>query len=71
MMKASEYRIANQLAKVPAQISLMGLLLTSDHHKDTLFKILKEIKVLKGIATDKLRHVVNSVFAIDQISFSP
>lgn len=48
----------------------MGLLLTSDHYMDTLFKILKELKVPKGIAANKLGHVVNVVFTIDQISFS-
>ena len=49
----------------------MSLLLTSDHHKEMLFKILKEVKVPEGISTDKLGHVVNSMFALDQILFSP
>ena len=70
MMKASEYKIMDQLTKVPAQMSLMGILLTSDHHKDTLFKILKEIKAPEGITTDKLGHVINSMFTVGQISFS-
>ena len=70
-MKATEYKIADQLAKISAQISLMGLLLTSDHHRDTLIKILKEVKVPESITTDKLEHVVNEVFTLNQISFSP
>lgn len=49
----------------------MGLLLTLDHHRDTLIKILKEVKVLKGIIVDKLGHVVNVVFIMVQIYFSP
>ena len=49
----------------------MGLLLTSDLHREALIKILKKVKVPKGIATDKLGHVVNEVLALDQISFSP
>ena len=64
-------KVVDQLAKVLAQISLMGLLLTSDLHREVLIKILKEVKVLEGIATDKLGHVVNEVLALDQISFSP
>ena len=71
LMKASEYKVIEQMAKIPAQISLMSLLLTSDHHRETLFKILKEVKVPEGISTDKLGHVVNFVFSLDQISFSP
>ena len=71
LMKASEYKVIEQMAKIPAQISLMSLLLTSDHHRETLFKILKEVKVPEGISTDKLGNLVNSVFALDQISFSP
>ena len=49
----------------------MSLLLTSNHHRDILFKILKEVKVPEGISTNKLGHMVNSVFVLDQISFSP
>ena len=71
LMKASEYKVVEQMAKIPAQISLMSLLLTSDHHREMLFKVLKEVKVPEGISTDKLGHVVNSVFTLDQISFSP
>ena len=71
LMKASEYKVIEQMAKIPAQISLMSLLLTSDHHREMLFKILKEVKVPEGISTDKLGHMVNFVFALDQISFSP
>ena len=70
-MKASESKVVDQLAKVPAQISLMGLLLTSDLHREALIKVLKEVKVPEGIAVDKLGHVVNEVLALDQISFSP
>ena len=71
LMKASEYKVVDQLTRVPVQISLIGLLLTSDLHREALIKILKEVKVSEGIAVDKLAHVVNEVLALDQISFSP
>ena len=61
----------DQLAKVPAQISLLGLLMSSATHRDALFKVLDEVKVPDNISTDKLGLIVNSVFTMDQISFSP
>ena len=49
----------------------MGLLLTSDLHREALIKVLNEVKFPEGIAVDKLGHVVNEVLTLDQISFSP
>ena len=65
LMKTSGYKVIEQMAKISAQISLMSLLLTSDHHRHVLFKILKEVKVPEGISTDKLGHIVNSMLALD------
>jgi len=70
VMKVSEYKIMDQLAKVPAQISLLGLLMSSAAHREVLFKVLDEVKVPDSVSTDKLGLIVNSVFTIDQISFS-
>ena len=71
VMKVSEYKIMDQLAKVPAQISLLGLLMSSTAHREALFKVLDEVKVPDSVSTDKLGLIVNSVFTMDQISFSP
>ena len=70
MMKASEFKVVEQLAKTPAQISLMSLLISSDVHREALFKILKEIKVPEGVTEGALENIVNSIFAAEQISFS-
>ena len=71
VMKVSEYKIMDQLAKVPTQISLLGLLMSSTTHREALFKVLDEVKVPDNISTDKLGLIVNSMFAMDHISFSP
>ena len=70
MMKANEFKVIEQLAKTPAQISLMSLLISSDVHREALFKILKGIKVPEGVTESALENIVNSVFAAEQISFS-
>ena len=43
--KDSEYKLIEQLAKTPAQISLMSLLVNLDIHQEALFKALKEAKI--------------------------
>ena len=70
LMKASEYKIAEQLARTPAQISLMSLLISSEAHREALFKVLKEVRVPQGVAETTLEHIVSSIFAMDQITFS-
>ena len=45
--------------------------MSSAAHHEALFKILDEVKVPDSVSTDKLGLIVNSVFTMDQISFSP
>ena len=54
VIKASEYKVMDQLAKVPAQNSLLGLLMSSATHRETLFTILNEVKVPESVSSDKL-----------------
>ena len=70
MLKKSEYKVIKQLDKMPAQISVLNLLLTSELHREALLKVLTEAQVPKNIPVDKFTHVVEHILASNQISFS-
>ena len=55
---------------MPAQISILNLLLISKLHRETLLKVLTETQVPKNIPVDKFTHVVEHVLASNWISFS-
>ncbi|XP_071918910.1 uncharacterized protein [Coffea arabica] len=46
MLKKSEYKVVEQLDKMPAQVSILNLLLTSELHRKALLKVLTEAQVL-------------------------
>ena len=70
MLKKSKYKVIKQLDKIPAQISILNPLLTSELHKEVLLKVLTETQVPKNIPVDKFTHVVEHVLASNWISFS-
>ncbi|XP_071912268.1 uncharacterized protein [Coffea arabica] len=70
ILKKSEYKVIEQLDKMPAQISILSLLLTSELHREALLKVLTEAQVPKNIPVEKFTHVVKHVLASNQISFS-
>ncbi|XP_071909679.1 uncharacterized protein [Coffea arabica] len=70
MLKKSEYKVVEQLDKMPAQISMLNLLLTSELHREALVKVLTEAQVPKNIPIDKFANVVEHVLASSRISFS-
>ena len=45
--------------------------MSSTTHHEALFKVLDEVKVPDSVSTNKLGLIVNSVFTMDHISFSP
>ena len=55
---------------MPTQISLISLLISSNAHREALFKFLKEVKVPQGVTEATLGHIMNLIFIIDQITFS-
>ncbi|XP_027090233.1 uncharacterized protein [Coffea arabica] len=69
MLKKSEYKVIEQLDKMPAQISMLNLLLTSELHRTALLKVLNEAQVPKNIPIDKFTNVVEHVLAPNRISF--
>ena len=58
MLKKNEYKVIEQLDKMPARISMLNLLLISKLHRETLLKVLTETQVFKNISIDKFTHVV-------------
>ncbi|PKI58270.1 hypothetical protein CRG98_021352 [Punica granatum] len=69
VIKASEYKVVEQMGKSPAHISLLTLLLSSEPHRDALLKVLTIAQVPKETTPDKMEETVNSIFS-NQISFA-
>ncbi|PKI31377.1 hypothetical protein CRG98_048233 [Punica granatum] len=68
-IKASEYKIVEQMAKYPAHISLLALLLSSEPHREALLQVLTTAQVPKGTPPNQIEETVNSIFS-NTISFS-
>ncbi|PKI70850.1 hypothetical protein CRG98_008741 [Punica granatum] len=69
VIKASEYKVMEQMSKSPAHISLLSLLLSSEPHRNALLKVLTAAQVPKDTAPDRIEETVNSIFS-NQISFA-
>ncbi|PKI66189.1 hypothetical protein CRG98_013442 [Punica granatum] len=69
VIKASEYKMVEQMGKSPAHISLLALLLSFEPHRDALLKVLTAAQVPKETAPERIEETVSSIFS-NQISFS-
>ncbi|XP_027067827.2 uncharacterized protein [Coffea arabica] len=69
-LKRSEYNVVEQLNKMPAQISILDLLFTSDLHRDALLEVLTKARIPKDISVDNFSHIVGNVLTSKQITFS-
>ncbi|PKI58744.1 hypothetical protein CRG98_020864 [Punica granatum] len=69
IVKASEYKVVEQMAKSPAHISLLALLLGSEPHREALLRVLTAAQVPKGTPPDRIEETIGSIFS-DTISFS-
>ncbi|PKI74262.1 hypothetical protein CRG98_005345, partial [Punica granatum] len=69
IIKASEYKVVEQMAKSPAHISLLALLLNSQPHREALLRVLTAAQVPKGTTPDRIEETINSIFS-NTISFS-
>ncbi|PKI72720.1 hypothetical protein CRG98_006878 [Punica granatum] len=63
IIKASEYKVVEQMAKSSAHISLLALLLGSEPHREALLRVLKEMP------PDRIEETVGFIFS-NYISFS-
>ncbi|PKI67492.1 hypothetical protein CRG98_012076 [Punica granatum] len=57
------------MAKSPAHISLLALLLSSEPHREALLQVLTAAQVPKGTPPDRIEETVSSIFS-NTISFS-
>ncbi|PKI63389.1 hypothetical protein CRG98_016217 [Punica granatum] len=69
IIKASEYKVVEQMAKSPAHISLLALLLSSEPHREALLRVLTAAQVPKETPLDRMEETVGSIFS-NTISFS-
>ncbi|PKI57284.1 hypothetical protein CRG98_022323 [Punica granatum] len=69
IIKASEYKVVEQMAKSPAYISLLALLLSSEPHREALLRVLMAAQVPKGTPPNRIEEIVSSIFS-SIISFS-
>ncbi|PKI37319.1 hypothetical protein CRG98_042292 [Punica granatum] len=68
IVKASEYKVVEQMAKSPAHISLLALLLGSEPHREALLQVLTVAKVPKETPPDRIEETIGSIFS-NTISF--
>lgn len=54
IIKNSEFCVVEQLNKMPAQISILGLLIASEAHRNALLKILNEAHVASTLKIYKI-----------------
>lgn len=62
--------MVEQLKKLPAQISILSLLPSSEVHRDALLNILNECHVREGIAKKDLEHIVGQIAGTSTITFN-
>ncbi|XVF69348.1 hypothetical protein PTKIN_Ptkin11bG0074000 [Pterospermum kingtungense] len=69
-LQHSEYRIVDQLNKLPVRISILQLLLNSEPHRKALDKVLSQAYVEEDTHVEKLETLIENLTAHNHISFS-
>ncbi|PKI41147.1 hypothetical protein CRG98_038464 [Punica granatum] len=62
VIKASEYKMVEQMGKFPSHISLLAHLLNLEPHRKALLKVLTAAQVPKETALDWIEETVGSIF---------
>ncbi|PKI43824.1 hypothetical protein CRG98_035785 [Punica granatum] len=68
IIKASEYKVEEQMAKSPAHILLLALLLGSEPHREALLRVLTAAQIPKKMAPERIEETISSIFS-NNISF--
>ncbi|XP_027922767.1 uncharacterized protein LOC114180664 [Vigna unguiculata] len=69
-IQQSEYKVVEQLNRMPARISLLDLLMHSTSHRKLLMKILNEAHVEKNISLDSFEGIVSNITANNYLTFT-
>ncbi|KAK8683846.1 hypothetical protein V6N13_039892 [Hibiscus sabdariffa] len=70
ILKHSEFNVVEQLNRLPARISMLSLLLSSELHRNALLKILNQTFVPKEISVDNVDRLVGNIAMDNFLSFS-
>ncbi|PKI51062.1 hypothetical protein CRG98_028550 [Punica granatum] len=69
IVKPIDYKVVEQMAKSPAHISLLALLLGSEPHREALLRVLTAAQVPKETPSNRIEETIGSIFS-NTISFS-
>ncbi|PKI48924.1 hypothetical protein CRG98_030700 [Punica granatum] len=69
IIKASEYKVVEQMTKSPAHISLLALLLNLEAHREALLRVPTAAQIPKETAPERIEETISSIFS-NNISFS-
>lgn len=66
-MQPKGYSIVKHLEKMPAQISVLALLLSSQHHRQALSKVLEEAYIPAGMSVENLAAMIGNIMGNHRI----
>ncbi|XP_052734034.1 uncharacterized protein LOC108321519 [Vigna angularis] len=69
-IQQSEYKVVEQLKRMPARISLLELLMHSTSHRKLLMKVLSEAHVEHGISLNKFEGIVGNIISNNYLTFT-
>jgi len=69
-IQQSEYKVVDQLNRMPARVSLLELLMHSTSHRKLLMKILSGAHVEQDISLDKFEGIVSHITANNYLTFT-
>jgi len=69
-IQQSEYKVVDQLNRMPARISLLDLLMHSTSHRNLLMKILNGAHVERDISLNQFAGIVSHIRANDYLTFT-
>ena len=70
IIQHSEIKVIEQLHKMSASISLLGLLMHSEPHQKLLMKILNEAHVARDISMEQFGGIINNILVSNYLTFS-
>lgn len=70
LIKKSNFKIVDQLRKMPSKISILSLLLSSKAHRTPLVKVMDAAHIMHDITVDQLDKVITNITTIRYLEFN-
>ncbi|CAN1132462.1 hypothetical protein LINPERHAP2_LOCUS7036, partial [Linum perenne] len=70
LVRQSEFKVIEQLNRMPARISLLDLMMASEPHRLALLKVLNQAHFCQNISVERMGGVVNAVLTVGRITFN-